>query len=97
MSIISIFSVHQVIVETLGKVSKRETTSLPDDVFGYKEAQANGDRFYIAAQFNRDKLPDEFVLGNGNTYGGYDNAPLKPETKYKAYIRGVTAHNGVSL
>ncbi|KAL9973643.1 hypothetical protein ACROYT_G020124 [Oculina patagonica] len=85
---------HQVIVELVGKVSKREVVSLPDDIFGYKEAQANGDRFYIAAQFDRGKLPDEFILGNGKTYGGYENAPLEPETEYKAYLRGVTEHNG---
>ena len=88
---------HQVIVEIVGKVSKREANSVPDDVFGYEEAQTNGDRFYIAAQFNRGELPAEFIIGNGKIYGGYDNAPLEPETRYKAYLRGVTKHNGVSL
>lgn len=89
--------VHQVIVERVGKVSKREANSVPDDIFGYKEAKTNGDRFYIAAQFTRGELPAEFILGNGKIYGGYENAPLQPETRYKAYLRGVTEHNGVSL
>ena len=97
VTVVFICSFHQVIVELVAKVSKREAVSLPDDIFGYKEAQANGDRFYVAAQFDRGKLPDEFILGNGKTYGGYENAPLQPETKYKAYLRGVTEHNGVRL
>ena len=93
----SFSSAHQVVVEKLGKVSKRETASLPEDISGYKEAKANGEKFYIAASFARGTLngPREFVLGDGNTYGGYKNAPLESETKYKAYIRGVTKDNGV--
>ena len=76
---------------------RREVPSLPEDISGYGDAQANGDRFYIAAQFERGKLPSEFVLGNGKTYGGYENAPLQSKAVYIAYIRGVTIHNGVSL
>ena len=94
----SFSSAHQVVVEKVGKVSKQETLSLPDDISGYKEAKENGEKFYIAASFARGKLngPREFVLGDGNTYGGYKNAPLEPETKYKAHIRGVTEFKGVS-
>ena len=93
-----IFSAHQVVVEKLGKVSKRETGSLPNEIFGYKEAKANGDRYYVAASFDRGTLngPRDFVLGDGKTYGGYLNAPLEPETKYKVYVRGATEVNGVS-
>ena len=93
----SFSSAHQVVVEKLGKVSKRETAHLPEDISGYKEAKANGEKFYIAASFARGTLngPREFVLGDGNTYGGYKNEPLEPETKYKAYIRGVTTFKGV--
>ena len=93
----SFCSTHQVVVEKLGKVSKRDTAHLPDDISDYKEAKANGEKLYIAASFTRGTLngPREFVLGDGNTYGGYKNAPLEPETKYKAYIRGVTKFKGV--
>ena len=87
--------VHQVIVEMVGKVSKREANSVPEEVFGYKEAETNGDRFYIAAEFKRGQLPPSFILGDGKIYGDYVNAPLQPETRYKAYLRGVTQHNGV--
>ncbi|KAL9973661.1 hypothetical protein ACROYT_G020143 [Oculina patagonica] len=87
---------HQLILETfvLAKVTKRDTPSLPDKIFGYKEAQANSDQFYITAQFDRGKLPDEFTLGNGKFYGGYENAPLQPGTYYTVYLRAVTEHNG---
>ena len=90
---------HQVIVEMVGKVSKCEVVCLPNEDSGYeaKVAETNGDRFYIAAQFKRGELPVEFVLGNGKIYGDYVNAPLQPETRYKAYFRGVTMHNGVSF
>ena len=89
--------VHQVIVEMVGKVSKQEANSVPEEVFGYKEAETNGDRFYIAAEFKRGQLPPLLILGNGKIYRDYVNAPLQPETRYKAYLRGVTQHNGVSL
>lgn len=80
------------------KVSERQVVAcLPNDNSGYEEAETNGARFYIAAQFKRGELPAEFILGNGKLYGGYVNAPLQPETQYKAYLRGVTEHNGVSL
>ena len=77
--------------------ARRETSPLPEKIYGFEEAQTNGDRFYIAAVFERRKLPVEFVLGNGKTYSGYENAPLKPGTRYKVYVRGVTEHNGVSI
>ena len=46
-------------------MSKREANCVPDDIFGYKEAEANGGRFYIAAQFKRGELLPEFTLGDG--------------------------------
>ena len=74
-----------------------DRTFLPNDIFGYKKAKENGDRFYIAAQFERSKIPREFILGNGQIYGGYKNTPLQPETEYKVYLRAATERNGVSL
>lgn len=80
------------------KVSERqELACLPNDNSDYEEAKSNGTRFYIAAQLKRGELPAEFILGDGKLYGGYANAPLQPETQYKAYLRGVTEHNGVSF
>ena len=78
-------------------MSKREVVCSQSDDSGYKEAQTKGDRFYVAAQFSRGELPAEFILGNGKIYGGYVNAPLQPETRYKACLRGITENNGVSF
>ncbi|XP_015770542.1 PREDICTED: receptor-type tyrosine-protein phosphatase mu-like isoform X3 [Acropora digitifera] len=90
---------HEVIVEKPGRLSKRESTSLPDEIHGFHEAERNGDRFYVAANLSRKSFnaSKEFVLGDGQTYGGYENAKLEPGTKYKAYIRGVTEANGKLL
>jgi len=84
-------------VEKVATVSKRSTSSLPETILDYNEAMANGDRHYIAARFDRDKeqVPRKFVLGDGETYGGYKNAPLEPMTKYKVYVRAATEVNGV--
>ena len=84
-------------MEKVGTVSKRSTSSLPDNILGYKEAMANGDQYYLAARFERDKgqIPRKFVLGDGETYGGYNNAPLEPMTEYKVYVRAATKVNGV--
>ena len=84
-------------MEKVATVSKRSTSPLPDTILGYKEAMANEDQYYIAARFDRDKeqVPRKFVLGDGETYGGYNNAPLEPMTKYKVYVRAATEVNGV--
>ena len=84
-------------MEKVATVSKRSTSPLPDNILGYKEAMANGDQYYIAARFDRDKeqVPRKFVLGDGETYGGYKNAPLEPMTKYKVYLRAATKVKGV--
>ena len=84
-------------MEKVATVSKRSTSSLPETILGYKEAMASGDQYYIAARFERDKeqVPRRFVLGDGETYGGYNNAPLEPMTKYKVYVRAATEVNGV--
>ena len=84
-------------MEKVATVSKRSTSSLPGNILNYKEAMANGNRYYIAARFVRDEqqVPKKFVLGDGETYGGYTNAPLEPITKYKVYVRAATEVNGV--
>ncbi|XP_073253393.1 receptor-type tyrosine-protein phosphatase kappa-like [Porites lutea] len=89
---------HEVVVEKIEIASSCLTSSLPDNILGYKEAMANGDRYYIAARFERDKeqVPRKFVVGDGEIYGDYLNAPLEPSCKtvYKAYVRAATEING---
>ena len=91
------FSFHEVIVEKPGRLRKRESDSLPDEIHGFREAKIKGVRFYIAANLSRKSLnaSKKFVLGDGETYGGYENAKLESGTIYKAYIRGVTEAYGV--
>ena len=84
-------------MEKVATVSKQSTSSLPETILDYKEAIANGDRYYIAARFERniEQVPRKFVLGDGEIYGGYNNAPLEPMTIYKVYVRAATEVNGV--
>ena len=99
--IVSFYSAHEVVVEKIEIASICLTSSLPDNILCYKEAMANGDGYYIAARFDRDKeeVPRKFVVGDGKIYGGYMNAPLEPSCKtvYKAYVKAATEVNGVSL
>ena len=37
---------------------------------------------YIAAEFNKNELPDNFTVGDNQTYGGYYNAPIVPGYDY---------------
>ena len=84
-------------MEKVATVSKRSTSSLPKIILGYKKAMTNGDRYYIAARFDRHKeqVPRKFVLGDGEVYGCYNNAPLEPMTEYKVYVRAATKVYGV--
>ena len=93
------YSAHEVVVEKIEIASSCLTSSLPDNILGYKEAMTNGYRYYIAARFERDKeqVPRKFVVGDGEIYGDYLNAPLEPSCKtvYKAYVRAATEVKGV--
>ena len=91
------FRFHEIIVEKLARLRKRQSFSLPFEIYGFHEAKRNGERFYVTANLSRESLnaSKEFVLGDGQTYGGYENAKLEPGTEYRAYIRGITEANGV--
>ena len=97
--VFSFYSAHEVVVEKIEIASICLTSSLPDNILCYNEAMANGDRYSIAAGFERDKeqVPRKFVVGDGEIYGGYMNAPLEPSCKtvYNAYVKAATEVNGV--
>jgi hypothetical protein len=47
---------------------------------------------YITAAWNEEQVqsnmvPREFIIGDGVTYGGYTNVPLKSNTRYGYFIR----------
>jgi hypothetical protein len=52
------------------------------------------DKIYIAARFERD-LPPYFVLGDGQTYGGYVNKPLRQDGKFRVFVRAYTDSVGI--
>ena len=93
MPVFFCFRFHEIIVEELGRLRKRESLSLPIEIYGFHE----GKKLYVAANLSRESFnaSKEFVLGDGQTYGGYENAKLEPGTEYRAYIRGITEANGV--
>lgn len=44
---------------------------------------------YVSAQLGYDTFIAQFVLGDGHTYGGYFNGPLKPAQSYACALRAV--------
>ncbi|XP_038066679.1 angiopoietin-1 receptor-like [Patiria miniata] len=48
---------------------------------------------YIAAEFPKNSLPAEFVVGDSTMYGGYRNAPLQRDAVYNIRVGSVTKGN----
>ncbi|XP_064625317.1 receptor-type tyrosine-protein phosphatase S-like [Lineus longissimus] len=48
---------------------------------------------YVAASFK--KRPDEFVLGDGKTYGGFKNKPIKGAPEYVVFVRVFSLHKNL--
>lgn len=56
------------------------------------KAYMEGAMAYITAAWNEEQIqsnlvPDEFTIGDGSSYGGYSNVPLKSNTQYGYFIR----------
>ncbi|XP_038066673.1 tyrosine-protein kinase receptor Tie-1-like [Patiria miniata] len=64
-------------------VTKREVTRRSED-------PVDG---YIAAEFPKNSLPAEFVVGDSKMYGGYRNAPLQRDAVYNILVGSVTKGN----
>ena len=79
-----------------GSLQRRAVSSFPKSIGNYSTAVKNGDKYYIAAEFKAADLPEEFVVGDGKTYNGYQNAQLIPGTVYAVYVRVIAVDpNGV--
>ncbi|KAG9509735.1 Tyrosine-protein phosphatase Lar, partial [Fragariocoptes setiger] len=52
---------------------------------------------YITAKFPRLKVKRQFVVGDGETYDGYLNRPLRPDQKYHVFVRAVVDTSSKSL
>ncbi|KAG5893633.1 hypothetical protein JTB14_015072 [Gonioctena quinquepunctata] len=83
-----------------------------DNLHSYHEANAIGLAYYIAAEINAKDIDKTFVVGDGQSYGKYYNAPLDPNVNYNfifavvsrlndtekvAYSDASLSKNGVSL
>ncbi|XP_038066674.1 angiopoietin-1 receptor-like [Patiria miniata] len=75
------------------EVKKAGTLSVTKrDVLVTRRSEDLGDG-YIAAEFPKNSLPAEFVVGDSKMYGGYRNAPLQRDAVYNIRVGSVTKGN----
>ena len=65
----------------------------------YEKAQELNQDFYIAAEFSSPSIDPSltFQIGDGKSYGNYENVALVKPNKYKFSARPVTSDPKVSL
>ena len=65
----------------------------------YEKAREVNQESYIAAEFSSPSIhpPLTFEIGDGKSYGNYENVALVKPSKYKIYTRAVTSDPKVSL
>ena len=65
----------------------------------YEKAREVNQEFYISAEFSSPSIhpPLTFEIGDGKSYGNYENVALVKPNKYKIYTRAVTSDPKVSL
>jgi len=71
------------------EIPKRYKQGLLD----YEKAREVNQEFYIAAEFSSPSIhpPLTFEIGDGKSYGNYENVALVKPSKYKIYTRAVTS------
>ena len=45
---------------------------------------------YVAGELRKENLPETFTVGDGKTYGGFDNKPLESNMEYNIYLGSVS-------
>ena len=80
---------YQIVVvdETVGVIINT------DALYHYFNATKEQLPYYIAAQFKAEDFDTVFTVGDGKTYGGYYNAPLKPDIDYHILLGAVSVLN----
>ncbi|XP_006814820.1 receptor-type tyrosine-protein phosphatase mu-like, partial [Saccoglossus kowalevskii] len=85
-------SSYKVVLRTVkeAKRRKRDDYSILDEdswqLVDYDSAQQLGTEHYVTAGFDSNALPREFVIGNGELYNEYYNAPLVPGSTYEVFF-----------
>ena len=74
-------------MKKIASISKREAL----DPIHYKDYTDD----YIAAELSKQMVTDNFVVGDGNTYGGYYNGPLETGAMYNVRVGSVSSGNGM--
>jgi len=96
-------SLYRVIVERItNRRRRRAMSSQPCDLSdneltGYEAASRRGVLCYIAAEIvDVDENEDQpFIVGDGRTYGGFYNAPLLPDYRYRVWLGYIVTVDGV--
>ncbi|RZC35618.1 tyrosine-protein kinase Wsck, partial [Asbolus verrucosus] len=60
----------------------------------YSEAKNDGTSYYIAAELKPESIKNNFIVGDGNYYGKYYNAPLESNVNYKIISGIISSLNG---
>ena len=98
-------SLYRVIVESMTTRRRRAVGSSPrpcgladDELTGSALASQRGVACYIAAEIVNVDDDDEgqpFIVGDGRTYGGFYNAPLRPDRSYRVWLGFIVTVDGV--
>lgn len=67
-----------------------------DMLKSFHEAQSEGIPYYITAELNPQELRDEFVVGDGRTYGNYYNPPLPLDSNIHVTVGVVSSLNNIT-
>ena len=73
----------QIGVQRSQPVVKREATNS-------RQLRSDMTTDYVAAELPKENLPEIFAVGDGKTYGGFDNKPLESNTEYNIYLGSVS-------
>ncbi|XP_018329507.1 putative tyrosine-protein kinase Wsck isoform X2 [Agrilus planipennis] len=65
----------------------------PESLKSFQESKEDELGYYIAAELQPKQVLEDFVVGDGKTYGGFYNAPLNPNSNY-LIIEGMVSSAG---
>lgn len=57
-----------------------------DTSVDYYTAKKEGLSMYVTAQLGDGEAAGKFVVGDNDTYGGFTNVPLQPDSEYDIWL-----------